>query len=493
MNIRIPAAFATALVVTTLPLGADGQTPAVQQRIQRVEHGLLTPVMVRGTAAFSMADRMSLHQVPGVSVAVINDGRVEWARGYGLLERGTTTAVDTATLFQAASISKPVAAMAALRLVEQGRLSLDADINTQLKSWKLPENTFTRAQPVTLRRLLSHNAGTTVSGFPGYASGVAVPTTIEVLNGTAPANTGPVRVDTTPGAIWRYSGGGTTIVQLLMQDASGQDFPTLMRSTVLQPANMVHSGYEQPLPASRASAAATAHRTSGQPITGKWHTYPEMFAAGLWTTPSDVSRLLIEVQRSLRGESNRILSKAMTEQMLTLQAGAYGLGFGVGSGTGWSTFSHGGSNAGFRAFAVAFADRGQGAVIMTNSDNGGVVAQEVLRAIAREYNWPTFTAIEKVAVSLTPDALAPLAGKYVFQTNGVDRTLTVRVDGASLKASGPPLGPPTGERALHASAPHRFFVLESNAELRFERDASGAITSAVVEGGGPTIKLTRQR
>ena len=271
-----------ALVALPVPLQAQH---GVAERMRRVEQGLLTPVVLKGTApGMSLPDRMANYRVPGISIAIINDGRIEWAKGYGVTEAGGSTPVDTSTLFQAASISKPVAAMAALRLVEQGKLSLDADVNASLRTWRLPGNDFTRTEKVTLRRLLSHNAGTTVHGFRGYAQGEAVPSVVQILNGERPANSAAVRVDTLPGALWRYSGGGTTIVQLLMHDVTGKAFPTLMRESVLGPVQMVHSGYEQPLPAARGPFAAIGHSSSGAAIAGKWHTYPELFAAGLWTT-----------------------------------------------------------------------------------------------------------------------------------------------------------------------------------------------------------------
>jgi CubicO group peptidase (beta-lactamase class C family) len=368
---------------------AGQQTEQAAERIVRIESGLLPPVVTVGhTAGMSLAERMRHYSVPAVSIAVINEGRIEWARAYGVMEAGGASAVDTATLFQAASISKPVAAMAALRLVEQGRLALDENVNTSLTSWRVEENGHTRSDKVTLRRLLSHSAGLTVHGFRGYAPGDAMPTVVQLLDGVAPANSARVRPDTTPGAIWRYSGGGSTVAQLLMQDVTGVAFPELVHGLVLEPAGMVHSGYEQPLPSSRTASAAVGHRQTGRPVTGRWHVYPEMFAAGLWTTPSDLARLAIDVQRSYSGDHDRILTPAMTREMLTTQAGEYGLGFGITQGDDWLAFSHGGANEGYRAMLFAFADRGQGAVIMTSGDAGSPLIGELLRAIAEEYDWP---------------------------------------------------------------------------------------------------------
>ena len=213
-------------------------------------------------------------------------------------------------LFQAGSISKPVAATAAMKLVEEGKLALDQNINTFLTTWKVPENEFTKDKKVTLREIMSHSAGVTVHGFPGYAAGDPVPTLVQILDGVKPANTPPIRVDVVPGSIWRYSGGGYTIMQLAMTDVTHEPFPEIMRNTVLIKAGMRDSTYENPLPSRLSGVAATGYRSDGTPVPGRYHTYPEMAAAGLWTTASDLARFGIEIQKSREGRSNRILKQA---------------------------------------------------------------------------------------------------------------------------------------------------------------------------------------
>jgi len=351
------------------------QTPAIEERIRRIANG--TP---------TLAARMEALHVPGAGVAVIHDGQIEWARGFGVMRVGGPP-VTPDTLFQAASISKPVTAMAVLHLVEAGKLSLDADVNQYLKSWKVPSNSFTGKKAVTLRELLTHTAGMTVHGFPGYAEGAPVPALVQVLNGEKPANTPPIRVDTTPGTIWRYSGGGYVVVQQVVLDVTGQPFPKFMRDTVLGPLGMSRSTYEQPLPKERLGEAATPYRGDGQPVVGGPHTYPEMTAAGLWATPSDLARYAIEVQKSLAGTSNRVLSVAMVRQMLTPGLHNQGIGLGVGGSPQHRFFEHGGANEGYRCNLMAY-NSGDGVVIMTNGDNGGEIAQEIQRRVAREYGWP---------------------------------------------------------------------------------------------------------
>lgn len=500
-----PATFTLLLLLLTRLGGCTPSTSAAdsaadEERIRRVENGLLTTHVIAGKegAGLSITERMQLYNVPGVSIAVVDGGKVAWARGYGELEAGGGQPVDTASLFQAASISKPVAAMAALRMVEEGLFSLDDDVNGHLNSWQLPGNDFMVEEKVTPRLLLSHNAGTTVHGFPGYASGRPVPTIAQVLDGADPANTAPVRVDTFPGSLWRYSGGGTSIMQLLMSDVSGRPFHEMMAERVLRPAGMVHSTYEQPLPRSLASRAARAHDADGTTVEGGWHTYPEQAAAGLWTTPSDLARLFLEVRRSLHGESNRILTQEMTREMLTTQAGEYGLGFALPEENGHRFFQHGGSNRGFRAFATAFRDdespderEGRGVFIMTNGDGGAALGTEILRAVAREYGWDAFQPEERVAVAVDPEVLEGLVGRYAFDLAGQMHDLTVALDDGTLHVAFPLY---EGARPVYAASPERFFFLEVGAELEFERneDAGGRAARVRVTGLGQPIVAQRR-
>jgi CubicO group peptidase (beta-lactamase class C family) len=393
--IRCRNTVAVILILATALVSPGSATIAaersgVEARIHRVETGLL-PVDPGSTAAPStIEERLRHYRVPGVSVAVIDEGRIAWARGWGEVEGGSGIPVDAGTLFQAASISKPVAAAGALRLVDRGEIDLDADVNGSLRSWRVPENRFTRTEKVTLRRLLSHSAGTTVHGFPGYAGGSPVPSLVQVLAGRRPSNTPGIRVDAVPGSRWRYSGGGTSVVQLLMSDVTGRPFEELMRDLVLGPVGMHDSTFEQPLPASWARRAAAGHRADGTPLPGRFHTYPEQAAAGLWTTPSDLARFVIAVQGSAGESPGALLPPELASLMLTRQAGRSALGFFVVEGVGSAGFEHGGSNAGFQSLLIGFAGSGQGAVVMTNGDRGGELAAEILFAIGREHRFPGF-------------------------------------------------------------------------------------------------------
>lgn len=485
--------FATACVgrPATKSSGMADHVADTSERIERVQNNLLTYNVIRGEAPHTIEDRLRFHKVPGVSVAVIDGGRIAWARGWGEMQAGSGVEVDGSTLFQAASISKPVAAAGALRLVELAVLSLDEDVNTRLRSWHVPESRFTDSAKVTLRRLLSHTAGTTVHGFPGYVAGARVPSPVQILNGAPPANTAPVVVDTVPGSVFRYSGGGYVVAQLLMTDVTGRPFPELMRELVLSRAGMTHSTFAQPLPEAREGEAATAHGRRGIPIPGRHHNYPEMSAAGLWTTPSDLARFAISIQRSLAGEAGALLSPEMAKLMITRQAGSYGVGFTVEGSADSLWFSHGGSNAGFQSYLVASGTGGRGAVVMTNGDGGYELVLELMRSIAREYDWGIFQPNERTAVEVSPSALKRFAGSYRADLPGQPRGLTIeiRLQDGQLHADIPRAG--WHGRSLRAATPSRFFFLENPGELEFERDTGGAVTAVVVTGLGEPIRAAR--
>lgn len=420
------------LLLLLVPLPADrsailGQvTP--DQALEAIKNDLVPVITVtnRTLEPLRLPALMMRHRIPAVSIAVIDNGRLSWGYTFGLADSAGGIFADTETLFQAASISKPVAALAALQLVQEGRLELDSDINTWLRTWQLQENEFTSNRPVTLRHLLTHTGGLTVDGFPGYERSAAQPTLVQVLDGIGPANTDSIRVDTIPGEEWRYSGGGYTIMQQLLIDVTGRPFPEIMRERVLEPAGMTESTYEQPLPSGRHWQAATGYRSSGEPVNGKWHVYPEMAAAGLWTTPTDLARLAIEVMRSFAGESSLILGQPMMELMLEKGLGNQGLGFRIGGEGESLSFEHGGSNKGFRAAFFALAHTGQGAVVMTNSDTGGEILGTVLRTLAQLYEWPTeaFSARRIAAVDLKRRDLKRLAGTYSYGAGRFTITVT---------------------------------------------------------------------
>ena len=446
----------------------------IEQRIEDIQR-LVPPVLVQGEAPVrpKLSDRMAQLHLPGASVAVIHDGEIQWARGFGITRVGGPP-VTAKTLFQAASISKPVTALAVLRLVQAGGLDLDTDVNRYLKSWKIPSSTFTEEHPVTLRELLTHTAGVTVHGFRGYSSDAPIPTLTQVLDGTPPANSPAIRVDTTPGTAWRYSGGGYVIVQQLLEDATGMPFAKLMRDTVLVPIGMTESAFDQPLPASRMPDVALPYRSSGRPVKGGPHVYPELAPAALWTTPSDLARYALEVQHALAG-SGRILSTAMASQMLTPGMNHWGLGPMIGGSATRPYFEHSGANEGYRCELRVY-ETGDGAVIMTDGDEGGVLTNELMRTIAYEYAWPDRPPVRRLA-KVDPRRFDAFVGTYQMAPHG---TFTFTREGKRLLAQ----ATGQGQVELFPESERVYFARVVDAVVTFQLDDQGRPSGVTLRQGG---------
>ncbi|HNP65482.1 MAG TPA: serine hydrolase domain-containing protein [Woeseiaceae bacterium] len=354
--------------------------------------------------------------VPGVSVAVFEDGKIKWAKGYGTARSNGNVPVTETTLFQAASISKSVTAIGVLRLVQDGAIDLDQDVNSYLTSWRVPSSAFTKNRDVTLRGLLNHTAGITVHGFPGYAQDAPVPTLVEVLNGEEPANTERIEVDTPIGETWRYSGGGYTIIQQLLIDVSRQSFQQYMAENILYPLGMTSSTFELRLDELQEAGIAWGYRPGLCPVVSGYHIYPESAAAGLWTTATDIALFAIGVHESAVGSPNSVINKALANEMLASQKGNYGFGVMV-SGEGRShRFRHTGINQGFDSMYVAYSELGTGAVVMTNSNLSSGLIREIIDSVAREYDWPDYPIREqRVSSPFSEDQLENLPGTYEIE------------------------------------------------------------------------------
>lgn len=457
-----------ALVIGRAVAGAGTD---IEQRIARIQNGLQPPVLFEGSKSTPLAARMQELHVPGVSIAVIHAGKLEWARGFGVMSLGGPPVTDE-TLFQAASISKPVTTLAVLRLVQAGKLDLDADVNQYLKSWKVPDNEFTAQNKVTLRELLTHSGGVTVHGFRGYAVGEALPSLIQILNGEPPANNSPIRVDAIPGETWRYSGGGFVIAQQVVDDVTGVAFPKLMHDQVLDPLGMKHSTYQQPLPAKLLAHAATPYRDNDNPLPGGApFVYPELGPAGLWTTPSDLARFAIAIQAAATHRS-RLLSAASVHDLLVPHIDEQALGLSTGGKTERKYFTHGGVNFGYRCMLVAY-QAGDGAVIMTNSDNGDALIREVLRTIAHEYGWPDFAPPLRAIAPIDPMSFDPYVGSYRLPSGAI---ATFWRDGDHIRSR------LWGQRTLEIfpSSDHEYFPKAVDARWVFSSGAAEADATATL-------------
>jgi CubicO group peptidase (beta-lactamase class C family) len=383
----------------------------------------------------SLIHAMKQYNVPGVSIAIIDQHAVVWSDAYGVLQAGQVAPTRIDTLFQACSISKAVTAVAILRLVQAGSLDLDTDVNRYLRTWKIPANDSWQPT-VTIRQLLSHTAGINVPWFYGYHRDQDIPSLEQILAGEKPANTPGMRVNMLPGTRFRYSGGGYCVLQQLLCDVRQQTFPELMRDVVFGPVGMVQSTYEQPLPTKYWSNTCSGHRANGKPLAGGWHTMPEMAAAGLETTATDLARFSIDLQLALAGQEARLLSPEMVRIWLSPQvqcepSGLMGLGVWLDGSGATARFGHPGDNEGFACRWTALREGGMGAVIMTNSDNGGELIADVFPAIGQAYGWPE---IENLPAHppLMSASMMDCVGTYQFRS-GISCSITHMIDSLYLQ------------------------------------------------------------
>ena len=418
-----------------------------------------------------LSDRMKYYDVPAVSIAVIKNFRVEWVRSYGFADKEANVPATPETLFQAASISKSVNALGVLMLFEKRKLDLDADINTYLKTWRFPYDSTKGKKTITMRNLLSHTAGTSVHGFRGYAAGETLPTITQILNGEKPANSAPIRSMFDAGTRVQYSGGGTTISQLITMDLTGKPYDVYMAENVMKPLGMNLSFYTVPAPASK--LLSTGYRGDGSPVDGKYHSYPEQAAAGLWTNPAELARFIIEIQLALQGKS-KVITQATAKEMVKPVMLENALGVFVISD---KYFSHNGANEGFRCRYVGSLTSGDGVVVMVNSDNGTIV-QEIANSVATVYGWDDYyNQIRKTVVSVPDELLDSYTGEYEIAPTF---RITIRREGHALKAE----ATNQGVVDLFAESKSRFFLKVVNAQIEFRKDESGKISRLVLIQNG---------
>ena len=459
-----------------------GAAESMDARIDRIERDLRPPISLEGGEHWTLAERMTHYGVPGLSFAIIENGRVVATRAHGLADRQTRQPMRTDTLMQAASISKAVTAFAAMRMVERGQLRLDSPVNASLTSWKIPETYATRARPVTLAHLLSHTGGLGVHGFLGYDSGKALPSIVQILDGQPPANSPAVRVEQAPGLGFRYSGGGYTIAQTVMSDVAGRSFPELMRREVLKPVGMRDSTFEYPLSARRMKRAAAGVLADGRDVPGKRKVHPESAAAGLWTTPADLARFAIDVQKAVQGES-RLLGRDTTERMLRDPGpDHYALGFGIVHENGVAYFGHDGWNEGFSSHLLANRE-GNGVAIMINA-NQPALMQELRRAVAFEFGWPGYRTEKRVP--MTAAQPADLPGRYPYNA---EQFIRVNAAGDDLSFE---YG---GEEALFLTpvGDGRFVATTTGLSIELGRDAADVAQLSFVYPDGRRESHTRYR
>lgn len=460
-----------------VPVDAVGGPSNVHTR--NVEANLRPPVIKPGDQPLTLVEEMRRYDVPGISVAVVHDGKIAWARGWGVRDLTSCAPVTPNTAFQAASISKVVTAVIALRLVEQGKIGLDQNINQSLRSWQLPKDEKLAPNGVTLRELLSHTAGLGVHGFDhGYLPGATLPTTVQILDGVPPEDQ-PVRSILPAGAQFEYSGGGYIVTQLALTDVTGMSFANLAQREVLGPLGMTRSAFAMPpSPAIRADMAFGS--AWGKPIPGNYVVLPQLAAAGLWTSAGDLARLLIDLQASAAGKKGHRLSPAMTRVMMTPVKGNWGLGLALYTDNA-PRFGHDGVNPGFDSFMIAYAGKGDGIVVLTNGGDGRRITADVVRAVATDYGWPEIAAPATEEKTLSLAQLSKAAGH--FEGGGLKVDFEARPDGLFANA-----GAPSFERLI-ALSPTRFRSDSTGITCEFAPDFS----SCTIVEGGPPMKLVRTK
>jgi CubicO group peptidase (beta-lactamase class C family) len=480
------ATLSTACAGNATPAKPGNQrTPQNAKAIAQIESGLRPtygttedPVPI-----WSLSERMVHYKVPAMSIAVLIDGKLAWARAYGEAEKGSNRPIDTKTLFQAASLSKPVAAIAALRLVDQGKLDLDLPVNRYLRSWKIPENEFTKQHDVTLRHLLSHRAGTNIHGFRGYKPGSEIPTSVQILNGGAPSQTEAVTVNQIPGASYRYSGGGYQIVQVLLEDITGRPYRDFAEESVFRPLGLMRSNFVYPQADPNTAVGHVGE--SSDPIPPPGYIFPELAAAGLWTTPSDLVRLGAEVAKS-RNKGAGLLSKGLAQQLVPLSASNPGLGFGLtdaGDGLG---FVHGGHNTGFSAYWYNYADGRASVAILTNSDSGEGLIREVLSAVGYTYGWKQRGYIERKTIVLDQAWAEAIAGDYAFDQSSTTPVVSITLESGKLWQSGE-----LAERTRFYAASKKEFFITKGLNFKVDTDEKGSVVALDVEGEIRLVRLKK--
>lgn len=400
------------------------QDNLLASRVKEVENNLIPFVPVKGFKGWNIIERMQYYKVQGLSIAVIKDYKIDWAKGYGLADTSLKTKVTISTMFSAGSISKFVMAVAALKMVDNGQIKLEEPINNYLTSWKITENDFTKKTPVTLRMLLSHSAGTSQSSYFGFTPTQPLPNIIDILSGTKIAETRPVVVNSEPNKEFRYSGGGSMIAQLALMDVSRKSFDNLTKELLFDKLIMKNSTFEQPVSPKFKKQSSWAY-SSASWFKGMPYVYPQQAAAGLYTTPSDLAKLFIDVQKSYLGKG-RILSQSAAKKMFMPQQnvsdGSYKEQIGIGPFLIQRTdnkdpdglyFEFTGVNAGFLAYGIGSITNGNGVIIMLNSgDDVNGLGKEIRRAVARAYNWTNFLPEEIQPIDLTDSQLNQFTGRY---------------------------------------------------------------------------------
>lgn len=457
----------------------------IEAQIKKVEQNLGGWVQIQDSAnTWTLEQRMAFYKIKGLSIAVVQNYKVVWARGYGWADEGAKKTVTPQTLFQAASISKSLNAVGVLKLVQDKKINLHADINDYLRTWKFPYDSVSKGKKITAAHLLSHSAGLSVHGFPGYANDDTIPTLPEILNGKAPANTAAVRSRFEPGIRFQYSGGGTTILQMMVMDITKQPFDKFMWQQVLKPMGMMMSSYARPPATKKKPFLSTGYRADGKEVETKYHLYPEQAAAGLWTNPTDLCKYLIETQLALKGKSSKVLNTEMTKMRLTPYIdSSVALGVFIETKGGEKYFGHNGQNEGFLSTSTGSFTNGNGVVVMVNSDRGNLL-NEVVHSVATVYGWKDYyTPKIKKIVPVADSLLDAYTGNYILDRDSI--TIIRKGNRMILTVNN------SENFEMFFSADQEFFTKKLPLEFTIEKEPSGIIKSFYFKEGSREMRARK--
>jgi CubicO group peptidase (beta-lactamase class C family) len=459
--VRVVMVLTVCISLTTTMGAQAGDSP--KARLAAVADHLTRYVVLKNSTRqyMQLASQMESLHVPAVSMAAIRNGQIDWAQAYGVTSLGGERAT-AGTLFGAASMSKPVVAAGVLRLVEDGKVDLDTDVNRYLKRWKVPENAFTTEKKVTVRELLNHTSGIGTHNGEIYDPSQPIPTFLQLLDGEKPARSPAVRVEAPPAMKFAYSNGGYLVLALLIEDVTGETFAKYMKRAVLDPLGMKDSTFDAPLPPAWARRGATGYWEDGKSgIPPAKFVAANLAAGGLWTTPTDLAKFLIEIQREYEGASHRVLHQPTAQLLARPGLGGWGLGFRVQGSPENSLLSHEGSGV-FQDDMLIYL-HGNGFIVMTSGGGGGALADELIRSAGIVYGFTDFRPLERTAIEVSPEILSRYPGTYGF--------VKVAMDGGTLAAEIPEGSQP---QTLHAESPTHFFVLDGPQELQFDTNGQKA-------------------
>ncbi len=440
----------------------------IKEQIKKVENNLAGRIIIDGKP-YNILDRMAHYNVKGLSIAIIQNHKMIWAKGYGFADEKQKRAVTTATLFKPGSISKSLNAVGVLKLAQDNKVDLYKDINTYLKSWQFPYDSLSKGKKITLANLLSHTAGLSVyGGFPGYDSKGKIPSVPQILDGKEPANTPPVRSLFEPGLQYQYSGGGIIISQLIITDITHQPYEKFMYDSVLKPFGMMNSFFSTAPPAKeKLNKIATGYTKDGTEVKATFNVYPEQAPLGLWTNPTELSKYVIETQLAYEGKSSKVLNQKMAQLHLTPYIdNSATMGVFIGDRNGEKYFFHDAGNEGFRGLFYGSVEGGNGIVVFVNSDDGNIIL-ELLSSVASVYNWKGF---DKPATVNTKQIDDTLMQKYVgiYNYDGTIAEVTKKSDGLYYWIDGQDV-------KMYFTSDKDFVNIEFLAEKSFINDSLGNV------------------